>query len=130
MSKFHNAGYAGGFFLRLGNINQMTDELVQREKTYTGLQIFFTTLSLAIGLLHLILFAFFPRLKQNLYFAFFLFSYAATIFFDYQILLSSNSADQLFAFRLLLNKQYNPSKSTQYVTFLSHNPLECCKSKV
>jgi serine phosphatase RsbU (regulator of sigma subunit) len=100
MSKFHNAGYAGGFFLRLGNINQMTDELVQREKTYTGLQIFFTTLSLAIGLLHLILFAFFPRLKQNLYFAFFLFSYAATIFFDYQILLSSNSADQLFAFRL------------------------------
>jgi serine phosphatase RsbU (regulator of sigma subunit) len=47
----------------------------------------FTTLPISFGILHLILFFFFKRAKENLYFAFFLFFYGASIFFDYQHIL-------------------------------------------
>jgi serine phosphatase RsbU (regulator of sigma subunit) len=100
IEKFHTAGYNSGFSLRLGYANQMAEETVGRERTFMGFQMFFTTLSLAIGILHLIFFAFFPGLRQNLFFALFLFSYAATIFFDYQILLSTNIGRHLFFFRM------------------------------
>ena len=100
VKKFHSAGYDSGFLLRLGNVNQMAEVTIRRERTFIGFQMFFTSLPLAIGLLHLILFAFFPSLKQNLFFALFLFSYAATIFFDYQILLSTDIGHQLFSFRM------------------------------
>jgi len=100
VKKFHGAGYNSGFFLRLGNVNQMTEDRTHREGTLIGYQMFFTSLPLAIGLLHLILFAFFPGLRQNLYFAIFLFFYAATLFFDYQSSLSTDIGQNLFFLRM------------------------------
>lgn len=47
-------------------------------------QMIFTTLPLAFSIIHLILFFFFRKSKENLYFALFLFFYSASIFFDYQ----------------------------------------------
>lgn len=98
--KFHHAGANGGFFLQLGDLNQMTEARFYRERTFLGYQMFFTALPLAIGLLHLILFIFLPGLRQNLFFALFLFFYAATIYFDYQMLLSTDIEQELLSFRL------------------------------
>jgi len=82
VNKFHRAGWpAAGFVLQLGNVNQMAEERIRKERTLIGYQKVFTSLPLAIGLLYLILFAFFPGLRQNLFFALFLFSYAAAVFF-------------------------------------------------
>lgn len=53
-------------------------------------QIFFTTLAISFGLLHLFLFIYNPRLKSDLYFSLFLFFYALNIFFDYQASLATN----------------------------------------
>lgn len=53
-------------------------------RNLTTFQMVFTTLPISFGILHLILFFFFKRAKENLYFAFFLFFYGASIFFDYQ----------------------------------------------
>ncbi|UCH94689.1 MAG: SpoIIE family protein phosphatase [Candidatus Aminicenantes bacterium] len=53
-------------------------------RNLTTFQMVFTTLPISFGILHLILFIFFKRAKENLYFAFFLFFYGASIFFDYQ----------------------------------------------
>jgi serine phosphatase RsbU (regulator of sigma subunit) len=100
LNSFHEAGYDAGFYLRLGKMNQILEDTVRREKTFIGFQIFFTSVALAIGLLHLILFSFFPGLRQNLFFALFLFSYAATIFFDYQILLSTDISKRLLSSRI------------------------------
>jgi serine phosphatase RsbU (regulator of sigma subunit) len=100
LNKFHDAGSDAGFFLRLGKVNQMSEDIIRRDRTFISFQMFFTSIAFAIGLLHLILFAFFPGLRQNLYFALFLFSYAATIFFDYQILLSTDIGQKLLSFRL------------------------------
>jgi len=96
VKKFHRAGFNSGFFLRLGNVNQMAEDRIRYERPLIGFQWSFTSLSLAIGLLHLILFAFFPGLRQNLYFALFLFSYAAAIFFDYQSSLTTDIGQNLF----------------------------------
>ncbi len=98
--KFQSAGYSSGFFLRLGFVNQMADDAIRSERTYIRFQMFYTTLLFAIGFLHLILFAFFPALRQNFFFALFLFSYAATIFFDYQTLLATDIGQYLWSFRI------------------------------
>jgi len=63
-------------------------------------QIFFTTLSVAFGLLHFIMFLYNKRLKSNMYFATFLFSNALNIFFDFQESLASNGPDRLVYLRL------------------------------
>ncbi|MCH7755955.1 7TM-DISM domain-containing protein, partial [candidate division KSB1 bacterium] len=100
VKKFHSAGWNAGFFLRLGNVNQMAEDRIGKERTLIGYQMFFTSLPLTVGILHLILFAFFPGLRQNLFFAIFLFFYAAAIFFDYQASLSTDIGQQLFFLRM------------------------------
>ena len=100
VNKFHRAGWDAGFVLRLGNVNRMAEDRIRYERPLIGFQWSFTSLSLAIGLLHLILFAFFPGLRQHLFFAIFLFSYAATVFFDYQASLSTNIEQNLFFLRM------------------------------
>lgn len=63
-------------------------------------QIFFTTLAISFGILHLILFLYNYRLKSNLFFAIFLFLYALNIFFDYQASLSMTNEDVLMYLRI------------------------------
>ena len=66
-------------------------EEAQRQLTYwIRVQMAFTGLTLAFGLLHLILFLFSPKLRSNLYFALFVLSYAVAIFFDFQHLIDYN----------------------------------------
>jgi serine phosphatase RsbU (regulator of sigma subunit) len=101
VKKFHSAGYNAGFFLQLGKVNRMAEERIRKDRSLIGYQMFLTSLPLGIGLLHLILFAFFPSLKQNLFFALFLFSYAINTFFDYQISLSPDIGQNLFFLRML-----------------------------
>lgn len=62
-------------------------------------QIFFTTLAVSFGILHLILFFYNRQLKSNLFFAIFLFLYALNIFFDYQASLASDYETALLYLR-------------------------------
>ncbi|MDX1701827.1 MAG: hypothetical protein R3250_14470, partial [Melioribacteraceae bacterium] len=98
--KFRFAGLSSGFYIRLGYINEMTEERIQREETLVSYQMFFTGLTIAIGLLHLILFLFFPTLRQNFFFALFLFSYAVVIFYDYQHLLAVDLDQHIYFIRM------------------------------
>ena len=98
VQKFKNAGFYSGFILRLGKMSQMVEQKIQSLGNLTRYQMFLTALPFAIGLLHLILFLFYPASKQNLFFAFFLLSYAVAIYYDYQISLSTDIGQQLFSF--------------------------------
>lgn len=100
IQKFHTAGFDAGFYLRIGNIDTMVAAESRRLEIFTSYQMFFTALSLAVGLLHMILFFFFPQIRPNLYFALFLFSYAAAIYFDYQSALAMDVEQTLFAMRM------------------------------
>jgi serine phosphatase RsbU (regulator of sigma subunit) len=100
IQKFHNAKYPAGFHLQLGNIANEAEDRIIYERALISYQMVFTTMAISIGLLHLILFVFLPRLRQNLFFAFFLFSGAATIYFNYQSHLSTNTGQSLFFLQL------------------------------
>ena len=63
-------------------------------------QIFFSTVAVSFGILHLIIFLYNRRFKSNLFFAIFLFLYALNIFFDYQASLSGQTAEGLAYLRL------------------------------
>ncbi len=63
-------------------------------------QMIFTTLAVAFGILHLILFLFSPKSKSNLYFAIFVFLYAANIYFDYQNFISNIYSNDFTYLRL------------------------------
>lgn len=63
------------------------------------LQIFFSTLAVSFGILHLMLYLYNRRSKSNAFFSIFLFLYALNIFFDYQAMMAA--ADQhLYYLRL------------------------------
>ncbi|MFQ5825369.1 MAG: PP2C family protein-serine/threonine phosphatase [bacterium] len=64
------------------------------------LQIFFTTLAVSFGILHLIIYFYNPRSKSNLFFAIFLFFYSTNIFFDYQSFLATTRQEALGYLRI------------------------------
>lgn len=71
-------------------------------------QIFFSTLAVSFGILHLMLYLYNRRTKSNLFFSIFLFLYALNIFFDYQAMMAA--ADQ-YQYYLRLHRAvvpYNP----------------------
>jgi len=63
-------------------------------------QIFFSTLAVSFGILHLILFLYNKQFKSNLFFSIFLFLYALNIFFDYQASLAGETLEGLVYLRL------------------------------
>ena len=62
-------------------------------------QIFFSTFALAFSLLHFSFYFYSDKSRSNLYFALFLFTYAFSIFFDYQATLSTVPEKELIASR-------------------------------
>lgn len=62
-------------------------------------QIFFTTLALAFGMLHGILYLYNRRLRSNLFFAIFAVLYAANVFLDFQSILATSNSDHLLYLR-------------------------------
>jgi serine phosphatase RsbU (regulator of sigma subunit) len=56
------------------------------------IQIFLSTLALAFGILHFIIYLYSDRQKANLYFALFLIFYALNTFFDYQSSITSSTS--------------------------------------
>jgi len=82
-------------------------------------QIFFTTVAISFGILHLIIFLYNRRYKSNLFFAIFLFLYALNIFFDYQA--SLLTPDQGALFYLRLHRAVMPYNSVFALLFLYYS---------
>jgi serine phosphatase RsbU (regulator of sigma subunit) len=100
IKKFHIAGFPGGFYLRFANNEKIMEYNTAEISRIFSQQMFFTALTLAFGLLHLILFLSYRTYKENLIYSIFLFIYAASTFFDYQALLSVNFNEQLIYLRI------------------------------
>lgn len=64
------------------------------------IQMFFSALPLAFGVLHMVLYAVMPRMRNNLWFALFLVFMAATTFSDFQSTMSVDPAQALLFQRL------------------------------
>jgi serine phosphatase RsbU (regulator of sigma subunit) len=97
---FHRADRAAGFYFLLGHADPVIENAVRELEADSNTQMFFTTLALAFGLLHLFLFLFSPESKSNLYLSILLFFYAANIFFDYQCFLAVDLWNELKYLRM------------------------------
>lgn len=97
---YKNAGFSEGFRIGFGNIEEIMESDLHNLSGYSNEQMFFTAITLAFGLLHLILFLFNRQFKENLIYSIFLFVYAASIFMDYQATLAASITEQLFNLRM------------------------------
>ena len=97
---YKDAGFSEGFRIGFGNIEEIMESDLHELRGYSNEQMFFTAMTLAFGLLHLILFLFNRQFKENLIYSIFLFVYAASIFVDYQTSLAASISEQLFTLRI------------------------------
>ena len=97
---YKDAGFSEGFRIGFGNIEEIMESDLHELRGYSNEQMFFTAITLAFGLLHLILFLFNRQFKENLIYSIFLFVYAASIFVDYQSSLAASISEQLFTLRI------------------------------
>ena len=77
-----------GFAIALSELSRSIAQSISATRYATNFQMLMTATPLVFALLHLLLFAFYPRLKANLYFAFFAMCIAAYAFLVHQILFS------------------------------------------
>ena len=84
-------------------------------------QIFFTTLALSFGILHLILYVFNKQFKTNLIFAIFLFLFGLSIFVDFQAGLPSSREVSLVYLRLHRAVMPYPSVLILLFTYYAFN---------
>ncbi len=84
-------------------------------------QIFFTTLALSFGILHLILYVFNKQFKTNLIFAIFLFLFGLSVFVDFQAGLPSSREVSLVYLRLHRAVMPYPSLFILLFTYYAFN---------
>ncbi|MFC1715634.1 ATP-binding protein [Candidatus Poribacteria bacterium] len=97
--KFYRAGFMAGFGFSLADlslINEIRINEMARDRMIQGI---FSALPFAFGLLHLLLFLFFRRTVENLYFAIAMFLTATSTFLDYQSSLAEHISRLLFYIR-------------------------------
>lgn len=94
-----NQGFDPGFAIFLMDLNSafsITDEL----RPYTIHQMVFTLIPLILSFLHLFLYIFYRRQKQNLYYAFCLLGFAGLTYFNYERFMLDNVDLMVFLQRL------------------------------
>ena len=92
-----------GFGLRLTELNRNIKRHVTIVREVTTFQMVWTAISIFMMLQHLLLFGFYPRARENLYFAISIGSIGAFVFLVFQLVFLSTSVTQmLFLLQLLV----------------------------
>jgi signal transduction histidine kinase len=102
-----------GFSLSLMRSGDYLSWLFDTATTIKSFQMFFCSAALAIALIHLLLFIFYPLSKENLYFAIFALSIAGLAYFPYSSAFSATfekhqTLKWLFKFSLILTGIWGP----------------------
>ncbi len=97
---FNQAGHAAGFTCTLGDLNSYVDQRASTIRIATIYQLLFTAAPLALALLHFLMFLFYPRAKENLYYAVAMTGLAALTFCDFQLPFVTNPAHLVLLNRL------------------------------
>lgn len=101
--RYSNFSSPFGFWLALAPLDQSIKARVDIIRHGTTLQMVWTAITVFLTLQHLLLFFFYPRARENLYFAISTGSIGAFIFLTFQFILWTTSSTQiLFLIRLLI----------------------------
>ena len=84
-----------GFSLMLAPLNGSIEDRVNIVRDGTTLQMVWTAISIFLMLQHLLLFVFYPRARENLYFALLTGSIGALVFLTFQFIMLATSTTQL-----------------------------------
>ena len=84
-----------GFSLMLAPLNDSIESRVNIVRDGTTLQMVWTAISIFLMLQHLLLFVFYPRARENLYFALLTGSIGAFVFLTFQFIMLATSTTQL-----------------------------------
>lgn len=99
-SYFVESGYNAGFKYQLVEMNHQVSYVVNLTRQATMNQYFFTGILLVFTLIHFLLFLFYSKQTQNLYFALFTASFGVLTFLNYQTNFSTSGLDILSIIRL------------------------------
>lgn len=92
-----------GFGFRLTELNRDIKRHIFQARAITTFQMVWTAISIFMMLQHLLLFGFYPRARENLYFAISIGSIGAFVFFGFQLVFLATSVAQiLFLLQLLV----------------------------
>jgi serine phosphatase RsbU (regulator of sigma subunit) len=84
MEFFHNSTYLGGFILSLGDYQKLLKSSITFVRDRSVYQIFFISVPLAIAFVHLFMFLYDRRKKDNIYYVIFLISFSLFIYGNFQ----------------------------------------------
>lgn len=84
LAYFHNQNFMGGFELRIGNYFSMVDSTFKRIRSISVKEIIFMVVPGVLSILHLFLFLFDSRHKQNLFYSIFLWMFILFIYSNYE----------------------------------------------
>lgn len=101
---YHERGLHAGFRYILQDANHHIDASFEQTRVFTIYQAFFSGILIVFCVVHLLLFLFYRRKKENLYYALFTGSFAVLNFLNYQIgfAISGSQVITLLQFQLLL----------------------------
>ena len=91
---YQRLGLDPGFVIHLTRWGAEVENLARK---HAGFQMFFSGVPLAFGLLHLLLFCFYPRARENFYYALHTASIAATTFIVFELHIASSQEFLLFS---------------------------------
>lgn len=118
-------GDAGLRFFLIGDLNQSIQRRVEAVRQLTLNQIVFPVVALTLGIIHLLLFLFLPRSRENLYFALFMLSWGGYIGLSGQGAFFTSMGDLVLTIRLaaaLISGSILSGLLTVYARFLSKFP--------
>lgn len=88
--QFIASGYNAGFRYLLVEMNHQVTGVINATRQITIQQYLFSGILLVFTLIHVLLFVFYPKLRQNLYFALFTASFGILNYLNYQIYFSTS----------------------------------------
>ncbi len=100
LNKYSKLGFSGLFTIYLSNLNKIMEKFPVRIRAVTAKEMIFTVIPLLLFLLHIFLYAFNPKHKENLYYAICMLGFAGITFFGYQKLFSFTPEMIIMNYRL------------------------------
>lgn len=88
--QFIDAGFNAGFRFLLVDMNHQITGVVDSVRVFSMQQFYFTGILTVFTIIHFLLFVFYPRQYQNVYFALFTGFFGLLYYLDYQILFSTS----------------------------------------
>ena len=93
-------GFAPGFVINVKNVNPVLKSVYERTRYLVTREMVFTLIPLILFLFHLLLFTFYPKQRQNLFYAVCLLGFAGITYFNYEKYVVTNPVLIILYYRL------------------------------